>query len=164
CWSWRNGVFAADGTTVNLYVQLKSFADSYYNHKLNFSLNCQVVIMPHNLAIVDYALGNLGSVHNVYAFQGMWIFKDPIGVMPFKKPQGGNLTKHQNTYNQYVSKICVRVEHAFVALKGQFQSLRELHIKIGNKPGNMDLAMYWITCYFILHNMVVQFEERHCEE
>ncbi|KIO00816.1 hypothetical protein M404DRAFT_152038 [Pisolithus tinctorius Marx 270] len=114
----------------------------------------------------------------------MWIFKDPIGVMPhrhwtwadmaypsekwcvvpFKKLQEGNLTKCQNTYNHYVSKIHVRVEHAFAALKGQFQSLRELHIKIGNKPENMDLAMYWITCCFILHNMVVQFEERCCEE
>ncbi|KIN93010.1 hypothetical protein M404DRAFT_114728, partial [Pisolithus tinctorius Marx 270] len=79
--------------------------------------------------------------------------KDPIGVMPhrhctwadtaypsekwcvvpFKKPRGGNLTKHQNTYNRYVSKIRVRVEHAFAALKGWFQSLRELCIKIGNK-------------------------------
>ncbi|KIO11739.1 hypothetical protein M404DRAFT_99949, partial [Pisolithus tinctorius Marx 270] len=112
------------------------------------------------------------------------ISKDPIGVMPhrhwtwadtayplekwcvvpFKKPRGGNLTKRQNTYNRYVSKIRVRVEHAFAALKGRFQSLRELRIKIGNKPGNMDLAVYWITCCFILHNMVVQFEERRCEE
>ncbi|KIN93009.1 hypothetical protein M404DRAFT_171992, partial [Pisolithus tinctorius Marx 270] len=42
CWSWRNGVFAADGMTVNLYARPKSFTDSYYDRKSNFSLNCQV--------------------------------------------------------------------------------------------------------------------------
>ncbi|KIK79239.1 hypothetical protein PAXRUDRAFT_161811, partial [Paxillus rubicundulus Ve08.2h10] len=85
----------------------------------------KLVIMPHNLMIVDYALGQLGSVHDAYAFQGMQIAQDhmtllPPGhwtwvdtvypterwcVVPFKKPRGGNINCKQNTYNQYVSGV-----------------------------------------------------------
>ncbi|KIK80652.1 hypothetical protein PAXRUDRAFT_158096, partial [Paxillus rubicundulus Ve08.2h10] len=77
------------------------------------------VIMPHNLMIVDYALGQPGSMHDAHAFQGMQIAQDhatllPPGhwtwadtaypterwcVVPFKKPRGGNLNHKQNTYN-----------------------------------------------------------------
>ena len=84
--------------------------------------------MPHNLMIVDYALGQPGSVHDSYAFQGMQMAEDPTViprshwiwadmaypsekwcVVPFKKPRGGNLTRQQNTYNRYVSKVHTKV-------------------------------------------------------
>ncbi|KIM59687.1 hypothetical protein SCLCIDRAFT_75451, partial [Scleroderma citrinum Foug A] len=55
------------------------------------------------------------------------------------------------------SKIRVRVEHAFVALKGRFQSLRELRLKMNNNH-DLHIAVYWVTCCMILHNMVVHFE------
>jgi len=72
----------------------------------------KATVMPHNLMIVDYALGQLGSIHDAYAFQGTrmaqdlanlispchWIWADSTYpcktwcAVPFKKPQGGNLT------------------------------------------------------------------------
>ncbi|KAF9226191.1 hypothetical protein BS17DRAFT_698525, partial [Gyrodon lividus] len=58
-----------------------------------------------------------------------WIWSDsaypsePWCVVQFKKPHGGQLTCDQNTCNQFLSTICVCVEHAFAALKGHFQSL-----------------------------------------
>ncbi|KIK81384.1 hypothetical protein PAXRUDRAFT_156225, partial [Paxillus rubicundulus Ve08.2h10] len=73
-----------------------------------------LVILPHNLLIVDYGLGFLGSVHDAYAFQHTrtsrkhaevldnWIWADsaypsePLCVVPFKKPHGGWLTHDQN--------------------------------------------------------------------
>ncbi|KIN95125.1 hypothetical protein M404DRAFT_166743, partial [Pisolithus tinctorius Marx 270] len=78
-------------------------------------------------------------------------------VMPFKKPRGGSLTHRQNIYNLYLSKVQVRVEHAFAALKGCFQSLQELWLKV-NKDSNLHVTMYWIICCMILHNMVIHFE------
>jgi DDE superfamily endonuclease len=68
--------------------------------------------MPHNLMIVDYALGQPGSVHDAYAFQGTQMVQNPAGVIPlhqwiwtdsvypcetwcavpFMKLHGGNLT------------------------------------------------------------------------
>ncbi|KIM50126.1 hypothetical protein SCLCIDRAFT_78656, partial [Scleroderma citrinum Foug A] len=70
CFTWRNGIFAADGTTVPLFVKPSLFRETFFNQKSNYSLNCQLVIMPHNLMIVDYALGQPGSIHDSYAFQG----------------------------------------------------------------------------------------------
>lgn len=81
--------------------------------------------MPHNLKIVDYGLGQPGSVHDAYAFQATctarehetvlphehWIWADsayPLQrwcAVPFKKPRGKSLSCRQNTYNCYVSKI-----------------------------------------------------------
>ncbi|KIJ05466.1 hypothetical protein PAXINDRAFT_93441, partial [Paxillus involutus ATCC 200175] len=84
-----------------------------------------LVILPHNLLIVDYGLGFPGSVHDAYAFQHTrtlrehaelldnqhWIWADsaypsePWCVVPFKKPRGGRLTRDQNTFNQFLSTV-----------------------------------------------------------
>ena len=141
CRAWRNGVFAADGSAINLYARPGMFADAFYDRKSRFSLNCQVcvddlisvskltlqpktTIMPHNLMIVDYALGQPGSVHDAYAFQGTRMSQDPTLIpprhwiwadsaypsetwcaVPFKKPHGGNLSRRQHLYNRYLSIV-----------------------------------------------------------
>ncbi|KIK91419.1 hypothetical protein PAXRUDRAFT_149532, partial [Paxillus rubicundulus Ve08.2h10] len=119
CCSWRNGVFTTDGSTIDLY------GETFLDWKSNYSLKCQLVIMPHNLTIIAYALGQLGSMHDSYALQGTHIVQDHATLLPpvhcmwadtaypterwcvmlFKKPRGGNLNCKQNTYNQYVSKV-----------------------------------------------------------
>lgn len=53
----------------------------------------------------------------------------------------------------------MRVEHAFAALKGRFQSLCELRLQI-RKNEDLHVATYWITCCMILHNMIIHFEEQ----
>ena len=55
-------------------------------------------------------------------------------------------------------KVRVRIEHAFAALKGRFQSLRELRLVMRTQE-NMKIAMHWIQCCLILHNMVIDFED-----
>ncbi|KAI6003450.1 hypothetical protein F5J12DRAFT_722564, partial [Pisolithus orientalis] len=47
--------------------------------------------------------------------------------------------------------------YAFAALKGCFQSLQELWLKV-NKDSNLHVTVYWIMCCMILHNMVIHFE------
>ena len=42
-------------------------------------------------------------------------------------------------------------------LKGRFQSLQELCLKI-QKPDDLTYAMHWIQCCIVLHNMIVRFE------
>ena len=42
CFTWRNGIFAADGTTVPLFVKPSLFRETFFNQKSNYSLNCQV--------------------------------------------------------------------------------------------------------------------------
>ena len=50
------------------------------------------------------------------------------------------------------------MEHAFAALKGRFQSLRELRLRICS-PDDLDYAIHWVQCCIILHNMVIRFED-----
>lgn len=46
----------------------------------------------------------------------------------------------------------------FAVLKGQFQSLCKLWLVMRTQV-NMKIAMHWIQCCVILHNMIIQFEE-----
>ena len=57
------------------------------------------------------------------------------------------------------SQIRVCVEHAFAALKGRFQSLCELRLHIQSQD-DLKYAMHWVQCCIILHNMIIQFEEK----
>ncbi|KAF8551933.1 hypothetical protein OG21DRAFT_1417053, partial [Imleria badia] len=142
------------------------FGEMFYDRKSTYSMNCQLIVMLHNLHIVDYGLGHPGSVHDVYAFLGTrtaqnpdmmippehWIWADSVYVtqmwcvVPFKSTGGTGLSQSRNIYNKYLSK------HAFAALKGQFQSLHELRL-------NMKIAMHWIQCCMIIHNMIIDFED-----
>ncbi|KIK99114.1 hypothetical protein PAXRUDRAFT_132761, partial [Paxillus rubicundulus Ve08.2h10] len=115
---WRNGIFVVDGSTINLFAKPGLYRETFYDWKLNYSLNCQLMIMPHNLLIMDYALRQLGSIHDAYTFQNThiakshgalipqrhWMWADmsyPTEkwcVIPFKKPWG-SLNWKQNTYS-----------------------------------------------------------------
>ncbi|KIK94030.1 hypothetical protein PAXRUDRAFT_90392, partial [Paxillus rubicundulus Ve08.2h10] len=55
--------------------------------------------------------------------------------------------------------IHVRVEHAFAALKGHFQSLRELHHLVRNEK-ELQYVIHWVNSCLILHNMIIRGEER----
>ena len=49
------------------------------------------------------------------------------------------------------------MEHAFAALKGQFQSLHELCLQIRTEQ-DLQIVVYWVECCLILHNMIIRFE------
>ncbi|KIK15007.1 hypothetical protein PISMIDRAFT_115948 [Pisolithus microcarpus 441] len=139
--------------------------------------------MPHNLQIVDYGLGHPGSVHDAYAFQATWLAceheeilpvehwvwadsaypLEPWCLSPFKRLRGGRLSRPQSIYNRYLSKVRIWVEHAFAALKGRFQLLRELRLQIWSKH-DLYVAIYWVECCLILHNMIVHFEGGNGDE
>ncbi|KAG2754069.1 hypothetical protein P692DRAFT_201704896, partial [Suillus brevipes Sb2] len=134
------------------------------------------VVMPHNLIIVDYTLGHPGSVHDTYSFRSThlhqqydtllpddhWVWADsayPLErwcIVPFKKPWNGRLTRDQRAFNYHLST------HAFAALKGQFQSLQELCLNIHTER-ELLIAVHWIMCCIILHNMIIRFKAHHPE-
>ena len=60
-------------------------------------------------------------------------------------------------------QIRVRVEHAFAALKGRFQLLQELRLRMRTQQ-DLHIAVYWITCCMILHNMIMRFEAKQLGE
>ncbi|KIK11259.1 hypothetical protein PISMIDRAFT_72529, partial [Pisolithus microcarpus 441] len=42
CRTWKNRVFAADSSAINLYARPGMFRDGFYDQKARFLLNCQV--------------------------------------------------------------------------------------------------------------------------
>ncbi|KAF8236958.1 hypothetical protein L208DRAFT_1249725, partial [Tricholoma matsutake] len=78
-------------------------------------------------------------------------------VSPFKKPAHGELDPDQRTFNYYLSKIRICVEHAIGLLKGQCQSLFQLHIQIYTHQRHL-WAIMWIRCCIILHNLILRIE------
>jgi hypothetical protein len=85
----------------------------------------QVICLPHNLQIVDYVAGLVGSIHDSTAFASSRIAKDPASffaadewmwadsayacrpwcIPPFKKPVGESLTRFQKKFNYHLSTV-----------------------------------------------------------
>ncbi|KAG2073943.1 hypothetical protein BDR04DRAFT_1009589 [Suillus decipiens] len=130
--------------------------------------------MPHNLLIVDYSIGHVGSALDAYAFHLTCVFKDheallgddhwiwansayPLEtwcIVPFKKLCNGALSRVQKKFNCNLSTVHICIEHAFAALKGHFQSLHELRHPMQTEK-HLKYTSYWIMCCMILHNMVI---------
>jgi hypothetical protein len=136
-----------------------------------------MVNLLHNLLIVDYAVGFTGSIHDSRAWGGTrihqepgyflrpleWVWADSAYtpttwcVPPFKKPARGELTRLQRHFNYHLSRLRVRSEHTFGLLKGRFQSLKEIRIRI-NTEGDHTWATIWIVACLILHNLIILIE------
>ena len=179
---WGNGWLAVDGMTFPLFQKPGLHGESWFDKSSRYSMNGQFINLLHNLRFIDYSLGHTGSAHDSYAFQstcissdhraflppGEWIWADsaypvrPWCVPPFKKPRNGELSQDQKRFNYRLSTVRVRAEHAISLLKGGFQSLRELRIQIGSHKIHK-WAILWVRCCVILHNLIIQFEEKSAE-
>ncbi|KIK79583.1 hypothetical protein PAXRUDRAFT_160943, partial [Paxillus rubicundulus Ve08.2h10] len=45
CPEWHNGILAADGSAFHLHAKLTLHGETFFDHKSNYSLNCQVSIL-----------------------------------------------------------------------------------------------------------------------
>jgi hypothetical protein len=77
-------------------------------------------------------------------------------VAPYKKPERD---LHDNEiFNNHVSMLRIRSEHAIGFLKGRFQSLKRLRIKIKDEKSHK-FATYWIAACVAAHSFAMQCEE-----
>ena len=69
------------------------------------------------------------------------------------------------TFNNHVSMVRIRSEHAIGYLKGRFQSLKGLHVKIRDETTHC-IATYWVVACIVLHAfaMLCEAEEQEMEE
>lgn len=80
-------------------------------------------------------------------------------VAPFKDPEARHPDK--TYFNNRLSQLRVRNEHANGLLKGRFQSLRGLRLNISDEKTHK-FATYWCVCCIHLHNFALarEAEER----
>ncbi|KIM55072.1 hypothetical protein SCLCIDRAFT_135412 [Scleroderma citrinum Foug A] len=125
CMGWRKGFLCVDGSPFNLFQKPGWHGEGFFDCKSRYSLSSQVIILPHNLRIVDYVIGVPGSLHNsntfscthIYChletFLGVdeWIWANsaypslPWCVVPFKRPTTGSMPAMQKIFNQHLSRV-----------------------------------------------------------
>ncbi|KZV60157.1 hypothetical protein PENSPDRAFT_694512 [Peniophora sp. CONT] len=141
-------------------------------------MNAQVVSLP-NLRIVDFGVGHCGSAHDSTAFKstriylehetllkpGEFIWADSAYALstwvtaPYKKPDKFDTDNEE--FNNRLSIIRIRAEHAIGYLKGRFQLLKGLRILIKDKQSHLH-ARDWIASCIVIHAfaMMREAEER----
>jgi hypothetical protein len=157
CEEWRNGFLIIDGTKFPLYQRPGLHGDAWYNKGGEYSIDCQVhavpfltekktysfcqlIVLPHNLMIVDYSIGHTGSVHDSWAFcstctfkehnqvlgPGEWLWADSAypcelwSVSPFKKPACGKLSHDERTFNYHLLKVRLSYQRGVLHLSKHF--------------------------------------------
>ena len=135
----------------------------------------QIGNVPSNLRIVDYSHGFTSSAHDSAAFQHTaaarfpdWFFGGEefawvdsayaltIHTIPVHKEPASRLRRNA-IFDKAVSRLRVRSEHCMGALKGRFQCLRGLRVKINSYKDHRE-AMRWILVAIILHNLIIDIE------
>lgn len=161
--AWRGGFCMVNGTSIPLYQQPSydggTFEDS--------SINLQIINAP-NRHIVDYGSGVRGSRHDDQCFQSMrvgqrqtelldedeWCWADQGYhltkwlILPYEQP--ADQVNDNRVFNHHLSKIRIPCEQTIGYLRGRFQSLKELRIRI-RKEKDLDYAVAWINTCIVLH-------------
>ncbi|KZP08128.1 hypothetical protein FIBSPDRAFT_914335 [Athelia psychrophila] len=147
---WRDGWIMYDGTIV-----------------ANYGLNAQIGNIPSNLRIVDYSHGMTGSAHDARAFEHTaaalhpdWFFEENEFTWADSAYQ-----VNARTIPVHKKPACLLPEnilfdktvHCMGALKGRFQCLRGLRVKIDSKSDHV-AACRWITIAIIIHNIIINVE------
>ncbi|KAF8225155.1 hypothetical protein L208DRAFT_1307587 [Tricholoma matsutake] len=68
CLEWCGGYLLADGMKIRFFQCPGLHGDAWFDKDSEYSIDCQLVMTPHNLMIVNYSVGHTGSVHDSWAF------------------------------------------------------------------------------------------------
>ena len=166
--------FAVDGTTVPLFEKPCVDHEAFFDRKSNYSLNA-LIACDWNRTIINIVVGYPGSVHDNRVLRGCRYMQERhdseffsshghgLGdsafaafkrlVPPYKMPAAaapGNLA-----FNNELATLRIIVEHCIGLLKGRFQSLKELRLRILEKADLVKCCEHIIACV-VLHNMLIR--------
>lgn len=82
-------------------------------------------------------------------------------VAPYKKPDRD--IPDNEVFNNHVSMIRIRSEHAIGFLKGRFQSLKSLRVMIKDEKTHK-FATYWVAACVGIHSFAMQCEAKEKAE
>ena len=96
--------------------------------------------------------GNGVKHHTKRKFYDIYFIHRLITIIRPEKDEDNN-----NTFNYYVSRVRVHSEHCVGFLKGRWQSLRGLRVRI-NQSNHLQYASLWITTCVLLHAFAMEHE------
>ena len=82
-------------------------------------------------------------------------------MAPFKKPESND--PDNAIFNNHVSILRIRSEHAIGFLKGRFQSLKGLRVNISNEKSHK-FATYWVVACIGIHAFAMKCEADDARE
>jgi len=82
-------------------------------------------------------------------------------VSPYKKPERD--IPENEEFNNHLSMVCIRSEHAIGFLKGRFHSLKHLRLRISDERSHK-FATYWIAACIGVHAFAMQCEDEEWED
>lgn len=162
-----------DGTDVifcDAPVDKKEF---YWSRKKKYCMQAQI-ICDTDRRVRDLFVGYPGSVHDAKVFASCPIGQNPLKyfssgefiigdsayaltenvIVPYKRGIQG-LPADKKAFNRHISSHRVGVENTIGLLKGRFQSLKGLRIRISIESGHAK-ACSWVHACVILHNILLQ--------
>lgn len=86
---------------------------------------------------------------------------EPWIVSPYKKPERD--VPENEEFNNHVSIVRIRSEHAIGYLKGRFHSLKHLRLRISDERSHK-FATYWIASCIAIHAFAMQREAEERED
>ncbi|GAU99995.1 hypothetical protein RvY_10919 [Ramazzottius varieornatus] len=170
-----DGSSSEDDEEIKIAVEAPSMCgEDYYTRKGSYAINAMIVCddlkrirhvfagfpgCSHDHRVFMYSKLALNpfkyfSGHEYLLADSAYPVSDII-VPTFKKPLANS---HENTaLNTAHSQARVIVEQTIGMLKGRFQSLKALRLRIKNKKDH-EFAVYWIRTCCMLHNMLLDDE------
>ncbi len=136
CSAFRNGWCMVDGTTISIFEKPHYFGVSFYDWKVQYSINAPIINTP-NRQVIAYATGFNGSRLDTHCFgftrlskhhedllpNGKWCWGDVKYLLqswlmiPYKIP---NRTKENRDFNYSLSRVRIQNEHVIGYLKERF--------------------------------------------
>ena len=78
-------------------------------------------------------------------------------ITPYKRPEQHSIANRR--FNQQLSSVRIDIEHAFGILKGRWQSLCGLRLRLKNQE-RYDFALSWIYVCVLLHNILIREDDK----
>jgi len=174
-YTFLNCIAVGDGTLFPLICEPESDdAPDYHGRKFQYSLTAMIV-NDDKKRIRYYLAGFPGSAHDNRVYRNTDLGKTPneyfgnhfflladsaitnssTVVASFKCPQGHTLTPEQERFNSLLGSCRVTSEHTIGILKGRFQFLRGIPMKVTNKKKSIRRILRVIDCCVILHNFLM---------
>jgi hypothetical protein len=170
-----NCIAVADGTLFPLTYEPESTdAPDYHGRKHQYSLTTMIVCDDQK-KIRYYLAGFPGCVHDNRVYKNTELFKNPAAyfgrvyyllsdsaltnsptvVSSFKCANGHQLQVMEEQFNTLLAKPRIISEHTIGMLKGRFQILKSIPMKITNARKSVKRILRVIDCCIILHNLLI---------
>lgn len=164
-----------DGSLLGLHAKPLHNSERFYNRKKRYMIS-STVVCDYNLRIIYAQVGDYGTIHDARALREGYLYKNVTKLfskgqfilgdgayptkswlLPVKRNHRRNpLTGSDIKFNKCISRMRVRIENCFAALKGRFPSVEELRISIKNTKKDVNRANNWVLACCILHNFCLQ--------